>query len=34
MGTAQPALAGARHWGVDGVAVDKAGLLHASGGWR
>ena len=34
MGTAQQALAGAQHWGVDGVAGDKAGRLHASGGWR
>jgi len=34
MGTAAQALAQARHWGVDVIAVDKAGRLTASGGWR
>jgi thiamine biosynthesis lipoprotein len=33
MGTAPQALALARQWGVDVVAVDKAGRLHASAGW-
>jgi len=33
MGTAAQALAGARQWGVDVVAVDKAGRLLASPGW-
>ena len=33
MGTPAQALAQARRWGVDVIAVDKAGQLHASGGW-
>ncbi len=33
MSTASHALAQARQWGVDIVAVDKAGRLHASAGW-
>jgi thiamine biosynthesis lipoprotein len=33
MGTAAQALAQARHWGVDVIAVDKAGRLTASDGW-
>lgn len=33
MGTASQALAQARRWGVDVIAVDKAGRLQASGGW-
>jgi len=33
MGTAAQALTLARQWGVDVVAVDKAGRLHASPGW-
>jgi thiamine biosynthesis lipoprotein len=33
MGTAAQALQQARHWGVDVVAVDKAGRLLASSGW-
>lgn len=33
MGTARQALALARRWGVDVVAVDKAGRVRQSGGW-
>jgi thiamine biosynthesis lipoprotein len=33
MGTADQALAQARHWGVDAVVVDKAGRLQATRGW-
>lgn len=33
MGTPAQALHQARRWGVDVVAVDKAGHLHAGGGW-
>lgn len=33
MGTAEQALAQARHWGVDAVVVDKAGRLKATPGW-